>query len=255
MPRRNPNPCSGGYRPQVSEHSTPAHAHGGDSPTSPVRKTGRDVVVILEKAGLLLGHMGLVDAYERAATTEIGNDSLKDVRPDIVHQCLLALCDSDLAARRNLRIYISLFHRSGKVIEVSPALRPPRTFGRFRGLVSALLRDGRVTSSDGQVLMRVMPGSIAPVIPHGADVIGISNSLTAPVQTASQLAKEATAHPVDNALQGGVKNTAAFYCISCTDDCDMEGIDYITRHVCLSAYPASAHVMCARLCEGHTRVQ
>lgn len=221
----------------------------------PKTKAVRNVVVILEKAGLLLGHMGLVDAYDRAATTELTNESLMDVRPDIVHQCLLALFDSDLAYQRRLRVYISLFTRSGKVVEVSPALRPPRTYNRFRGLISVLLRDGRVCSTDGQVLMRLMPGSVAPVIPHGAEVVGLTNSVSAPITTATQLAQDAVANPVDDALQGGIKNITAFYCISCTDDCNMDGIDYVTRSVCLSAYPMSSHVQCARICEGHSRVE
>ncbi|CAI5813396.1 EMG1/NEP1_methyltransferase, partial [Leishmania braziliensis MHOM/BR/75/M2904] len=215
----------------------------------------RDIVVILEKAGILLGNMGLVDAYDRAATTEIANESLKDVRPDIVHQCLLALFDSDLAYQHRLRVYISLFVRQGKVIEVSPALRPPRTYARFRGLMSALLRDGRICSTDGQVLMRLMPGSVAPIIPHGADVVGLTNSLSSPIVTATQLAQQAAAAPVDDSLQGGIKHVTAFYCISCTDDCNLDGIDYITKSVCLSAYPMTAHVQCARVCEGHTRVE
>ncbi|KPA84220.1 hypothetical protein ABB37_02272 [Leptomonas pyrrhocoris] len=215
----------------------------------------RDVVVILEKAGILMGNMGLVDAYDRAATTEIANASLKDVRPDIVHQCLLALFDSDLAYQHRLRVYISLFSRQGKVIEVSPALRPPRTYARFRGLMAALLRDGRITSTDGQVLMRLMPGSVAPIIPHGAEVIGLTNGLTAPIVTPTQLAQQAAAAPVDDALQGGIKHVTAFYCVSCTDDCNLDGIDYITKSVCLSAYPMTAHVQSARICEGHTRVE
>ncbi|CCW63619.1 unnamed protein product [Phytomonas sp. EM1] len=257
---------SDAYRPQVAEETAPHHTSFPEAQnnkyqgrnTRPVRsdtqKKGRDVVVILEKAGLLLGNMGLVDAYERAATTEITNASLREVRPDIVHQCLLALCDSKLAQEHRLRIYISMFSCNRKVIEVSPVLRPPRTYARFRGLMSALLRDGRVTSSNGEVLMRVMPGSIAPIIPYGADVIGLCNGLTAPVVTASRLAGEAMANPVDDALQGGVKNVASFYCIPCTDDCSLDGIDYVTRTVCLSAYPTTAHVMCARICEGFMRL-
>lgn len=267
----NRNPTAGGYRPQVSEHSVPHHARheeetrghddgehrraGGDRPhiTRVPRgpKKGKDVVVILEEAGLLLGHRGIVDAYERAATTELANESLTEVRPDIVHQCLLALCDSELAHENRLRIYISLFSRSGKVIEVSPALRPPRTYARFRGLMASLLREGRVTSLDGEVLMRTMPSSIAPVIPNGAEVTGISNSVTAPVVTALQLGRKAHQHPVDDALQGGIKGVEAFYVVSCTDNGNLDSVDYLTNHVCLSAYPASPHVLCARICEGH----
>ncbi|KAG5475992.1 hypothetical protein CUR178_03707 [Leishmania enriettii] len=238
-------------RDDCTRSSAPRRASGSRSSAA----KPRDIVVILEKAGILLGNMGLVDAYDRAATTEIANESLKDVRPDIVHQCLLALFDSDLAYQHRLRVYISLFVRQGKVIEVSPALRPPRTYARFRGLMSALLRDGRICSTDGQVLMRLMPGSVAPIIPHGAEVVGLTNSLSSPIVTATQLAQQAAAAPVDDSLQGGIKHVTAFYCISCTDDCNLDGIDYITRSVCLSAYPMTAHVQCARVCEGHTRVE
>lgn len=242
------NPFSGGYRPQVSQE-------GGKPETAPVQLLkGRDVIVVLEKAGLLLGNLGLVDAYDRSASTELTNASLEGVRPDIVHQCLLALFDSDLAYHRRLRVYISLFARSKKVIEVSPALRPPRTYARFRGLMSALLREGSVSSVDGKVLMRVMPGSIAPVIPDGAEVIGLSNQLQAPVTTALTLARQAAKAPVPDTLQGGVKNISAIYCVSCTDDANLDGVEYITKTVCLNAYPTTAHVLCSRVCEGHFEV-
>ncbi|KAK7197751.1 EMG1/NEP1 methyltransferase [Novymonas esmeraldas] len=244
--------ASRGGRPVPGASPRPASSSSGSRSTA---AKPRDVVVILEKAGILLGNMGLVDAYDRAATTEIANESLKDVRPDIVHQCLLALFDSDLAYQHRLRVYISLFVRQGKVIEVSPALRPPRTYARFRGLMSALLRDGRICSTEGQVLMRLLPGSVAPIIPHGAEVVGLTNSLASPVVTATQLARQAVAAPVDDALQGGIKHVTAFYCIACTDDCSLDGIDYISKSVCLSAYPMTAHVQCARVCEGHTRVE
>lgn len=209
------------------------------------------IVVILEKAGLFLGRDGLVDAYDRAASTEIANDSLQDVRPDIVHQCLLALFDTDLAFRRRMRVYIST--TKGKTIEVSPILRPPRTYGRFKGLMCALLTDGHISSVEGHTLMKVLPGSVAPIIPHGAPVFGLCNSQHAPVTTASELAKAALASPVSDELQGGQKNVAAFYCISCTDDQNMDGIDYVTNPVCVSVYPASSHVLCARICEGYGR--
>jgi rRNA small subunit pseudouridine methyltransferase Nep1 len=214
--------------------------------------SARSVIIILEKAGLVLGREGLVDAFDRAASTEIANESLKEVRPDIVHQCLLAIFDSDVAYRRLACVYVSTI--KGKTIEVSPRLRPPRTFARFKGLMSALLRDGFVKSTDGDVLLKVLPGSVAPIIPHGAMVTGISNSHSATILSASAVARVAYAAPVSNDLQGGVKNILGIFCVSCTDDCDFSGVDYITKEVCFSAYPLSSHVMCARLCEGFGRV-
>jgi rRNA small subunit pseudouridine methyltransferase Nep1 len=246
--------------PPLSSYPPSRYPRGGHSGTNRPQMGGAIakpsqkepcIVVILEKAGLFLGRDGLVDAYDRAASTEISNQSLQDVRPDIVHQCLLALFDTDLAFRRRLRVYISTI--KGKTIEVSPILRPPRTFGRFKGLMSALLTDGHISSVEGHTLMKVLPGTVAPVIPHGAAVYGLCNSTNAPVTTASELAKAALASPVPDDLQGGQKHVAAFYCISCTDDQNMDGIDYVTNPVCVSVYPASSHVLCARICEGFGR--
>lgn len=247
-------PAAAGQHQRSEQAAAAASPHQRVGGSVKSNKKARDVVVILEKAGLLQGHVSLVDAYERAATTEIANESLRDVRPDIVHQCLLALFDSDLAAERHLRVYINLIARVGKVVEVSPGLRPPRTYARFCGLMSVLLRDGRVCSAEGEVLMRTLPGSLAPVLPHGAEVVGVVNALASPVRTAMQLAQQAQAEPVSDALQGGIKNVSAFYCVSCTDDCDLSGVDYVSRTVCLSPYPLSSHVMCSRLCEAHARV-
>nr|CCC89536.1 conserved hypothetical protein [Trypanosoma congolense IL3000] len=215
---------------------------------------GRSVVVILEKAGLLLGREGVVDAYDRAGSTVIANNSLRDVRPDIVHQCLLALFDSELARERcQLRVFINIFSRGGRTVEVSPSLRPPRTFRRFKGLVAALLRDGVVRSHEGEVLLQILPGSLAPVLPYGAEVIGLTNAHSAPVRTPTQLARTTLARPVDDQLQGGLKDVAGFFCICCSEDSNFDGVDYVTQQVCLSAYPMAAHVMCSRLCEGFSR--
>ena len=215
--------------------------------------TRPSVVVILEKAGLWLGREGLVDAYERTATTEVANESLTEARPDIVHQCLLALFDSDLGAAGRLRIYISTTR--GCAIEVSPNMRPPRTFHRFKGLVETLLRDGRVVSADGETLLSVMQGTVSPAIPFGAPVVGLSCSKDVDVVSPTELAQKAIESPVPDTLQGGVKNVYAFYCVSCTDDASIAGIDYVTNSVCLSQYPLGPHVMCFRLCEGFSRVE
>eukprot|EP00758_Cryptobia_borreli_P002188 Tbor_TRINITY_DN2844_c0_g1::TRINITY_DN2844_c0_g1_i1::g.23201::m.23201/K14568/EMG1, NEP1; rRNA small subunit pseudouridine methyltransferase Nep1 len=203
---------------------------------------------ILEKAGLWLGRDGLVDAYEKSASTVIANKSLSAIRPDIVHQCLLALCDTDLYFNGRLRIYISTVH--GKTIQLAPQMRPPRTYGRFKGLMESLLRDGEVVSSDGQILMKIMPGTVAPIIPNGASVIGLCNLSHAPVISPIGLGKTMVSKPIDEALQGGKKDAMSFVVIPCTDDVDLSGIDYITRTYCLSQYPTTSHVLAARICEG-----
>ena len=212
----------------------------------------RDVVVILERAGLWLGRDGIVDAYDRTPSVELTNESLKEIRPDIVHQCLLALFDSDLAYRDRLRVFISTV--KDKVIEVHPTLRPPRTYGRFKGLMESLLRDGVVQSADGVTLLRTLPGTVAPIIPHGAEVVGISCSTTAPIVSACALAQQAVKDPVSDSLQGGQKNALAFYVICCTEESDTSCVPYVTREVTPCAYPMASHVLCSRICEGFGRL-
>lgn len=229
---------------------------------------GRSVVVILEHCGLQLGRNGrLVDAYEGCRTTAIKHPSLLWARPDIVHQCLLALFDSELGYQQRLRVYLHLCSPSSAVVEVSPTLRPPRTFARFKGLMTTLLRDGVVlahhaedsaaspgrenhfargmrnsgrgrgrmpstafsssrsnalhsSDSGGRgALLRVLPGSIAPILPEGAPCVGLCNDLAKPVTTTTMLAKEAVTHPVeDGEHQGGLKQVFGFYCISCSEE-------------------------------------
>jgi rRNA small subunit pseudouridine methyltransferase Nep1 len=223
------------------------------------------VVVFLVRAGLYLGQDGLVDAYDRGYTTaEVANESVRDARPDIVHQCLLALFDSDLGASGRLRVYITTTR--GKTIKISPQLRPPRTFDRFKGLMTALLRDGRVEATPGpdqgplhsgerEPLMQVMYGSAAPALPFGAEVIGVTNLQHAKMATSTAVARFISANPVPDTLQGGVKNVAGFFCIDCTEEADASHELSVTKIVSLSPYPLASHVQCLRLCEGLGRVR
>eukprot|EP00796_Vickermania_ingenoplastis_P001922 gene1922-1164_t len=252
------------YRPQVipgdtqqqQRRATPSSSSTSTSTASPSAQPApshgpvirHSVVVILEHCGLHLGRSGghLVDAYDRATTTALHNPGLMWARPDIVHQCLLALFDSDLAYRHLLKVYMHLVP-SGKVVEVSPALRPPRTFARFKGLMASLLRDGQVlarpnnntaggappgragppssTSSSsaaaasGGALLRILPGSIAPILPYGAPCVGLCNDVGQRVRTTTTEATEAVANPVsDEEFQGGLKRIFGFYCISCSEE-------------------------------------
>jgi len=59
--------------------------------------------------------------------------NIADCRPDITHQCLLALLDSPLNKAGHLQVYI---HTNQNVlIEINPSIRIPRTFRRFCGLM------------------------------------------------------------------------------------------------------------------------
>lgn len=256
---------SGRYQPSSShQQQRPSSFYGGGNTTSnnagggyPQREFAQraphdpnkmKLVVILERCGLWLGRDGLVDAHEKAASTQLANDSLADIRPDIVHQCLLALCDSDLYHEGGLQIILSTV--KGKTIKLSQNMRPPRTFHRFKGLMESLLRDGQVVASSGEVLMKTLIGTVAPLIPHEAEVVGLCNASVAPILSASALGKQMATSPTNPSLQGGERNTYGFIVVPCTEDVDLAGLDYVTKTVCLSEFPAAAHVLCARAADG-----
>lgn len=225
--------------------------------------------MFLVNAGLWLGQDGLVEAYDRGmSTATVKNDSVVNARPDIVHQCLLSIFDSEFGSAGRVRVFI--YTTRGKTIEVSPNLRPPRTYERFKGLMATLLRDGKVlanpaggggNSGEGeqqanrfppahqQPLMQILQGSIAPMIPEGADVIGITNAKYATIATPVAVAEYCHKNPVGANLRGGRKNAFAFFAVDCRDEADPSEEPCVTKLVSLSPYPMSPHSQAIRLCE------
>ncbi|MGC9105308.1 MAG: 16S rRNA methyltransferase [Thermoprotei archaeon] len=80
----------------------------------------------------------------------LGNPKLG--RPDIVHLTLLVV----LSLPRKMIGDIFIHTIEGKIIRVSREVRPPKNYYRFLGLVSQLLREGRVPP-EGEPLMEVLP--------------------------------------------------------------------------------------------------
>ncbi|CAM9438925.1 unnamed protein product [Choristocarpus tenellus] len=129
-----------------SAGSGTAVASSGDESLAPSvpstlteRCEGRRVIVVLQRASLETvktrkGDFQLLncDDHRSLVTKKSGKDP-KDLRPDIVHQELLALLDSPLNKAGKLQVYI---HTNLNVlIEVNPQIRIPRTFKRFSGLM------------------------------------------------------------------------------------------------------------------------
>eukprot|EP00658_Telonema_sp_P-2_P063904 TRINITY_DN52747_c0_g1_i2.p1 TRINITY_DN52747_c0_g1~~TRINITY_DN52747_c0_g1_i2.p1 ORF type:complete len:172 (+),score=60.27 TRINITY_DN52747_c0_g1_i2:121-636(+) len=112
------------------------------------------------------------------------------------------------------------------------------------------LREGQVVASSGEVLMKTLQGTVAPLIPYQAEVVGLCNLNTAPVVGANALGKAFATSPTDPKLQGGERNTLGFLVVPCTEDVDLSGLDYVTKAVCLSEFPAGAQVLCARASDG-----
>jgi len=74
-------------------------------------------------------------------------------RPDIVHRCLLLCLDSNVD---NLFSEIFVHTVTGKVIQLYPEVRLPRTYERFRGLMEKLFLEGVVKDRNGKILIKVL---------------------------------------------------------------------------------------------------
>lgn len=87
------------------------------------------------------GEMLLDISLHYAAVKEL-KDWRKRGRPDILHTCLLSALSTLLNRRGLLEIVVHTYR--GLVIRVDPAVRIPRNYNRFVGLMEQLLKEGRV---------------------------------------------------------------------------------------------------------------
>ncbi|KAL2853864.1 Alpha/beta knot methyltransferase [Aspergillus pseudoustus] len=130
-------------------------SHGGRN------GTGRD-----EKYSLLNSdeHIGVMRKMNR---------DISEARPDIAHQCLLTLLDSPINKAGKLQIYIHT--AKGVLIEVNPAVRIPRTFKRFAGLMVQLLHRLSIRSTNSQEkLLKVIKNPITDHLPPNCRKVTLS---------------------------------------------------------------------------------
>ncbi len=94
-------------------------------------------------------------------------------RPDIVHFCLLTLTGSPLYREGKLRIIVHTCRDI--IIRIGDNVRLPRHYERFKGLMSQLLRLGRVPPT-GEPLMEAEKGEISDVFDRfpGYEVIAFT---------------------------------------------------------------------------------
>jgi rRNA small subunit pseudouridine methyltransferase Nep1 len=97
----------------------------------------------------------------------------KEFRPDICHQELLALIDSPLNKSGSLQVYIKT--AKNVLIEVNPAIRIPRTYKRFSGLIVQLLHKMKIKAGNtSTTLMKVIKNPFSQHLPPGTHVYGMS---------------------------------------------------------------------------------
>ncbi|VEN58726.1 unnamed protein product [Callosobruchus maculatus] len=191
------------------------------------------LIIILEEAQLQTCKRGNTflllnsdDFPKLAKNQQVG----EDLRPDIVHQCLLMLFDSPLNRAGLLQVYI---HTAGNVlIEINPQTRVPRTFKRFAGLMVQLLHKFAVRAHDGPKLMKVIKNPIIDHLPVGVRKIEMSFNC-------KNLKKPSELVPQNDEPIAIVVGAIPRGSLSC---------DYTEEKVSISNYPLSAALTCTKLC-------
>mmetsp|Transcript_20230 Transcript_20230/g.26728 ORF Transcript_20230/g.26728 Transcript_20230/m.26728 type:complete len:222 (+) Transcript_20230:246-911(+) len=152
--------------------------------------------VVLDRAALETvkskrGNFELLNCDDhRSMASKLKKDPVT-LRPDILHQELLALLDSPLNKSGRLKVFINT--SKNVLIDVNPAIRIPRTFKRFSGLMVQLLHKLKIRSSNGsETLLKVVKAPYTRHIPAGTHVyvFSVTGTLYNPNQFAAALPED-----------------------------------------------------------------
>ncbi|SCV70870.1 BQ2448_3632 [Microbotryum intermedium] len=164
---------------------------------------------------------------------KMGRD-IAHARPDITHQCLLTLLDSPLNKAGKLQVYIHTAR--GVLIEVNPAVRIPRTFKRFGGLMVQLLQRLSIRSINGsEKLLKVIKNPITDHLPTLSHKITLSFDAK-PVRLSHYLPTIPDTHSIVvfvGAMAHGPDNFADHM---------------VDEKIAVSEYSLSASVACGKFC-------
>ncbi|KAK7818637.1 ribosomal rna small subunit methyltransferase nep1, partial [Quercus suber] len=134
-------------------------------------------IFILEKASLGVAKVGksyqLLNSDDHAYFL---NKNPADYRPDIVHQALLTILDSQLNKSGMVQaVYVKT--EKGVLFEVKPYTRLPRTFKHFCGIMLQLLQKLSITAvGKHEKLLRAIKNPISRYLPVNSRKIGLSHS-------------------------------------------------------------------------------
>nr|XP_023875952.1 ribosomal RNA small subunit methyltransferase NEP1-like [Quercus suber]POE81753.1 ribosomal rna small subunit methyltransferase nep1 [Quercus suber] len=138
------------------------------------------LIFILEKASLEVAKVGksyqLLNSDDHAYFLKKNNRNPSDYRPDIVHQALLMILDSQLNKSGMVQaVYVKT--EKGVLFEVKPHARLPRTFKHFCGLMLQLLQKLSITAAGKrEKLLHVIKNPVSRYLPVNSCKIGLSFS-------------------------------------------------------------------------------
>ncbi|CAB9516027.1 small subunit methyltransferase NEP1 [Seminavis robusta] len=218
---------------------------------TPVKNTGKTkpIIVLLDQATVetIKNRRGVYELLNCDDHRDLCKKKLhKDpniFRPDILHQELLALLDSPLNKAGMLKIYIQT--SKNVLIDVNPAIRIPRTYKRFAGLMVQLLHKLKIkASSESTTLLKVIKNPFSQYLPPGTRCYGMSceGTLYSPVAMAKALVP---AVPDDSPAP-----TCFVVGAMSTGHVTIEDHPYIEKMMSVSEYPLSGAAALSRLTFG-----
>lgn len=204
-------------------------------------------------------HAGLLRKTRRDANTS--------ARPDITHQCLLALMDSPLNKAGHLAVYIRTVR--GVLIRVHPDTRIPRTSKRFAGLMVELLHKLKVRATGGSTpLLQVVANPITSHLPvgcrrvlcsyHTENVVDMRahalSTLRLPpppaprTKVGAEGGEEGAEESEDEAARRDreAREVSVCYVIGAMAHGKVDA-DWVEETICVSEYTLSAATVCSRL--------
>ena len=221
--------------------------------TATEKNNTRRLIVVLEQASLETvklgkgkeGHYALLNCDDHHHILKKHNRDLAESRPDITHQCLLALLDSPLNKAGKMQVFIHTTKNT--LIELDPHVRIPRTFKRFCGLMGTpfnpvqLLHKLSIRSVNGpEKLLKVIKNPITDHLPP--DCIKISTFAN------SAMSSEVPAMRLSSFLPSLDESKSLVFFIGAMAHGHDDWVDDIVDHkISISDYPLSAAVTCAKL--------
>lgn len=201
------------------------------------------------------GGLVLLNCEDHKHLLRKNNRDANDARPDITHQCLLALMDSPLNKAGRLKVYIRTM--KNVLIEVHPQTRIPRTIRRFSGLMAELLEKFKVRGTSGSVpLLKVIRNPIVSHLPVGTRKIICTYNTDNMVDMREHAAKMAALAIANGADKNGkaseeeiaqdAETVNVLYVIGAMAHGKVVE-DWADEYICISEYPLSAATVCSRL--------
>ena len=216
---------------------------------SKVKSVFKPIIVLLDQATIetVKNRRGVYELLNCDDHRELCKKKLhKDpniYRPDILHQELLALLDSPLNKAGMLKVYIQTSKKI--LIDVNPAIRIPRTYKRFAGLMVQLLHKMKIkASSESTTLLKVIKNPFSQYLPPGTRCHGMScqGKLYSPIALAKALVPAVPDNsPAPTCFIVGAMSTGHI---------TIEDHPYIETMMSVSSYPLSGASALSRIAGG-----